>query len=183
MAKSPEDVLNRILDWLEEHVDLQHRRQAEKRHRDVVYWRAVDRPPVSLVCPPSGRFTAFTYREGFDDPVKMMVNELVRPSVHPCQCVLSSAETGDDFPWQIRSNHGVIIIASLFGAQTWLLGDDMPWARSIGIEGLRRALDRGIPDLRSGVAGRVFETMTFYREKLAEYPKCSQAIHVTQPDL
>ncbi len=178
-----EEILSRILDWLEEQVDLAHREQVAKRHRDVLYWRAVDRPPVSLVCPASGRFPAFPYAEGFDDPVKMMVNELVRPSVHPCQCVVRSAETGDDFPWQIRSNHGVIIIASLFGAQTWLLGDNMPWVRPIGEEGVRQALDQGIPDLHGGVADKVFATMALYQQKLAEYPKCRQAIHITQPDL
>ena len=43
----------------------------------------------------------------------MMVNELVRPFCHDnVPSVVSSLETRDDFPLQIRANYGVTIIAS-----------------------------------------------------------------------
>ncbi len=182
----PEAVLDQILEWIEEHIDIEHVRQVEKRHRDVVHYRPVDRPPVSVGCDPSPQFPYFPYAEGFHDRVKMMVNELVRPFCHDkanAASVVSSLETGDDFPLQIRANYGVTIIASLFGAEVVVRDGSMPWVRPIGREAVVAALDRGIPDLHGGLGGRVMQTMDFYREKLADYPRARQAIHVTQPDL
>ncbi len=182
----PEAVLNQILEWIEEHIDLEHVRQVEQRHRDVIHYRPVDRPPVSVACEPSSEFPYFPYAEGFHDQVKMMVNELVRPFCHDTAnvpSIVSSLETGDDFPLQIRANYGVTIIASLFGAEVVVKGTSYPWAKPIGREAVVAALDSGIPDLHGGLGSRVMETMGFYHEKLADYPRARQAIHVTQPDL
>ena len=44
-------------------------------------------------------------------------------------------------------------------------------------------LDKGVPELGSPLLGKVLETMSFYKEKLSGYPKCTKAVHVTQPDL
>ncbi len=182
----PEAVLEQVLEWVEEHIDLEHVREVEKRHRDVIYYRPVDRPPVSVGCDPSVQFPYFPYAEGFHDQAKMMVNELVRPFCHDKAngaSVVSSLETGDDFPLQIRANYGVVIIASLFGAEVVVRDGSMPWVRPIGRDAVVAALDRGIPDLHGGLGGRVMQTMDFYQEKLADYPRASQAIHITQPDL
>ena len=61
--------------------------------------------------------------------------------------------------------------------------NSFPWIRPIGREAVAAALDTGIPDLHGGVGGQVMQTMDFYREKLADYPRAREAIHVTQPDL
>jgi len=182
----PEEALEQVLEWIEEHIDLEHVREVEKRHRDVLYYRSVDRPPVSVACDPSPEFPYFPYAEGFYDQTKMMVNELVRPFCHDkadVPSVVSSLETGDDFPLQIRANYGVTVISSLFGAEVVVRDGSMPWVRPIGREKVIAALDKGVPDLHGGVGGRVIETMDFYRTKLADYPRARQAIHVTQPDL
>jgi len=182
----PEAVLDQVLEWIEEHIDLEHVRQVEKRHRDVIHYCPVDRPPVSAACDPSPQFPYFPYAEGFHDQAKMMVNELVRPFCHTkpnSPSVVSSLETGDDFSLQIRANYGVTTIASLFGAEVVVKGTSYPWAKPIGREAVVAALDSGIPDLHGGPGGRVIRTMDFYQEKLAGYPRARQAIHVTQPDM
>jgi len=55
----PEEALEQVLEWIEEHIDLEHVREVEKRHRDVLYYRSVDRPPVSVACDPSPEFPYF----------------------------------------------------------------------------------------------------------------------------
>ena len=49
----PEAVLEQVLAWIEEHIDIEHVRQVEQRHRDVIHYRPVDRPPVSVACDPN----------------------------------------------------------------------------------------------------------------------------------
>ena len=110
--------------------------------------------------------------------------ELVGATPHPVASALQSVLCADDFPLQIRANHGGGLFPSLFGAESVLSGNNMPWSRPIGGVDAAWALpDRGMPPLRSELLERTIETMAFYREKLARYPKCSQAIHVTQPNL
>ncbi len=182
----PQAALDQVLAWIEEHIDIEHVRQVEKRQRDVTHYRRVDRPPVSVACDPSPQFPYFPYAEGFHNPTKMMVNELVRPFCHTepeTASVVSSLETGDDFPLQIRANYGVVLIASLFGAEVVVKDSSFPWVRPIGRESVIAALDTGIPDLHGGLGGRVIQTMDFYRETLADYPRARQAIHITQPDM
>ncbi len=191
MTHEPMAVLNAVLAWLEEQIDLDHRAEVEKRHRDAMYWRPTDHPPVGIGGIPLEQFPIYPYRETFDDPVKMMVNELVHPLYPEDPSVGSSVLLKDDFPLQIRANHGLGIIPSLFGAQYRIAGPEaglsegaMPWVVPLGgPENIVPLIDAGLPELDSSLLSRVLETMSFYREKLSEYPKCSQAIHITQPDL
>ena len=174
MTLEPEAALQEVLAWVEEHIDLDHVAEVEERHRAAMSYQPVDRPPVAVGCDPSPGLPYFAYAEGFADPVKMMVNELVRPFCHTkanSPGVASSLETGDDFVLSIRANYGVGLVASLFGSEIVVKPNSMPWARPIGREGIVKALDRGVPDLRGGLGGRVMETMDFYRQKLADYPR------------
>jgi len=97
--------------------------------------------------------------------------------------IINSLTLRDDFPFQVRANYGIGIIASLFGAETRVMEDNMPWVQPIGLDGLEKAVAHGLPDLATGLLPRALDTMAFYREALAPYPKCRGAIHITQTDL
>lgn len=184
MASKPLDVLASVLVWLEERIDLAHLAEVEQRHRDAMNWRPLDRPPVSIKGADVVQFPRYPRHEEFDDPVKMMVNQLAHPLDELVPGLASSVLLKDDFPLQIQANHGVGIIASVFGAESRILGNGMPWVQPLGgPEKVAALLDRGVPDLNGGLLPKVLDTMSFYREKLAEYPKCNQAIHIIQPDL
>jgi hypothetical protein len=183
-AEEPATVLTEVLEWLEEHLDSDHAARVEERHRRAMGWKPVDRLPVVIAAPAASRFPCYPYSEAFRDPVKMLVNELVDAStgLGPIASPVNSALLKDDFPLQIRPNFGAVIVASLFGSETRVVEDNFPWSVPIGPQRLAQTLDRGLPDLRGGHYPQVVETIAYYHEALAPYPKCSAAIHITQPD-
>jgi hypothetical protein len=184
-SDEPVAVLTEVLEWLEEQLDTAHATKVEERHRRALSWESVDHLPLVIAAPAPSRFPCYPYSEAFRDPVKMLVNELVDAStgLGPIASVVNSAQLKDDFPWQIRPNYGAVIIASLFGAETRVVEDNFPWSVPIGPQRIADLLERGQPGLDGGHYPQVVETIAYYREALAPYPKCSAAIHITQPDL
>ena len=182
---TPSVALTQILEWIEERIDANHLSSVVERHVKTLRWEPVDRVPVTFSAPVPGPFVAYPYGEAFSDPTKMLVNELVGPyaPVGPSPSIINSVLVKDDFPLQIRAFYGVGLMASLFGAESIVEGDRFPWARPIGLGDLKQQVARGIPGLDSSLFQRVLDTMGYYKEVLAPYPRCSQAIHITQPDL
>lgn len=172
--------LDRLLDFLEERIDEGHVRSTERLHLDAMAWRPVPRLPLTLVWPPED-VAPYPYAEAFDDPAKMLYNELVRTVGGTS--TYASALLRDDFPPHVRSNHGIGIIASLFGARCTIVNDNMPWIEHMDPAELRRAVARGVPDLEQALGRRVVDTHAFYRETLARIPRLSRCIRITQPDL
>jgi hypothetical protein len=182
---TPSVALTQILEWLEERIDLDHLVNVEERHIKALQWEPVVRPPVTFSAPVAEPFAVYPYSEAFRDATKMLVNELIGPyaALGPSPSIVNSVLIKDDYPLQIRAFYGVGLFVSLFGARSEVVGDNFPWTRPIGLEALKRHVARGVPDLNSELFRRVLDTMAYYKEVLSPYPKCRQAIHITQPDL
>ena len=59
----------------------------------------------------------------------------------------------------------------------------MPWAEAFtDVDDVKRMLDAGLPDMNSGIAGKVWETEQYFKEMLAPYPKLSQTVRIGCPD-
>ena len=184
MTLEPPDVLTELLEWHEERIDLQHLARVVERHRDAMNWRAVDRPPVSIKGVDVAGFPRYSFEEEFDDPVKLMIDQLAHPLDELTPGIATSVLLQDDFPLQIQSEYGVGIMPSLFGATCSFAAGGRAWVEPLGgPENVAALLDRGVPDLDRGLLPRVLATLGLFRERLADYPKCSQGIHITQPDL
>ena len=178
--------LTDILEWLEERIDLEHVANVEERFHAAYQWEPVDHPPVMISAAVPEPFSVYPYREAFYDATKMMINELVGPGLmfgFGSVSIVNSAVIKDDFPLQIRPNYGIGLIPSMLGGVCEVQEDAMPWVKPIGIERLRPIIEAGVPDLTGGLFAQAMETMDFFRERLAPYPKCRQAIRITQPDL
>ena len=174
------DKLNVLLDWLEEHIDLGHTSKVEKAHVRALEYQQMETLPLSVIYPVEQGIVPYPYSEAFYDPEKMLYNELVLSF----NSILNSVRLKDYFPLHIRSNHGIGIIASMFGAEIKLIEDNMPWVEPLGdIKKIEKAINGGVPDFNSGLGKKVIETHAFYLDKLKQYPKCSKAIHISQPDL
>ena len=182
---NPAEALTKVLEWLEERLDLTHTASVEEHQRRALNWEPIEHPPVTIAAPATLRFPYYPYSQAFRDPVKMLVNELVDASagLAPVPSVVNSVLLKDDFPLQIRANYGVGLIASLFGAKVNVVEDNFPWTTPIGPQRMADLLERGLPDLNGGLYPRVLDTMAYYREAMAPYPRCNAAIHITQPDL
>jgi hypothetical protein len=182
----PSSVLTNTLEWIEERIDLTHLAAVEARHIKALGWEPVDHPPIAFSAPPPDGFAVYPYHEAFRDPTKMMVNELVGPGLawgSSSLSIVNSVLVKDDYPPQIRANYGVGLIASLFGAELQVLEGSMPWTQPLGVERLKQWVGRGGPDVTGGLFQRALDTMAYYKEMLSPYPRCRQAIRITQPDL
>ena len=120
------DELNRLLNHLEDRVDPDEQAAISDRYQKSLNWEAVDRPPLCLTypLPMDCPFRPFPHREVFDDPEKMLHNQLVCAFNASLVC---HPAVGDDLPFSIRADFGTTIIASLFGARIEQVGDDPPW--------------------------------------------------------
>jgi len=174
------DKLDALLDFLEENIDEKHIRRTEKLHLDAMAYLPVPRLPLTLIYAPED-VALFPYEAAFDDPEKMLYNELVRTVGGTS--TYTSVIIKDDFPLHIRSNHGVGILSSLFGARCTIVNGNMPWVEHMELGQVKKAVARGIPDLKQALGKRVVDTQHFFREKLRGYPKCLRCVRITQPDL
>jgi hypothetical protein len=146
-------------------------------------WETVDRPPLCLTypLPKDCPFQPFPHREVFDDPEKMLFNQLLCAFNASIVC---HPNVGDDLPFSIRGNFGTTIIASLFGATIEQVGDDPPWViPHPGSDTYQAVLEIDPLDFSRGWCPRVVRTYECFHDLLADYPKLRQVVAITLPDL
>ena len=172
--------LNRLLDYIEARIDLDRCAEIEDRYQKALSYAQVDRPPLVISCVERALgLVAFSYAETFDDPAKMMFNQLL-------DRVVLGLELADDSPLAIRNDHGIIQVGSLLGGRWRLTEDNYPWMEHFeSREELERITKSGYNlDLgKGGIVEKSIETLQFYAETLAQYPTCKKAIQVALPDL
>lgn len=86
----------------------------------------------------------------------------------------------------VRSNYGVGTLPTVFGATPFVMPraqNCSPNARHIGSDAIRRCLDRGVPDLRTGYGDLVLRAGQRFREAFAPYPALVKYVHIYHPDL
>ena len=174
------DKLNKLLDWLEENIDIEHVKKVEQAHIRALDYQTVEFLPLSVIYPVNNDFEPYPYPEAFYDPEKMLYNELIVSF----NSIINSVTLKDHFPLHIRSNHGIGIIASMFGAEIKLLENNMPWVEPLGsVKEVENAAKNGVPDFNKGLGERVIAAHQYFLYKLKQYPKCYNTIQVSQPDL
>jgi len=161
--------LHKRLEELDALVDPAHVRECDRLLEDTFSYREVERLP-SLNPDPVEGWPTFPYSEAFDDPEKMLVNELAGAYL--------GGKLRDDRMYTIRANYGVGTVASLFGCRISLTMNNMPWCEALSEDRLLEGLERGVPEMTAGLGCRVLETERFYMDTLARYPNLKQAVHV-----
>lgn len=172
--------LDTLLEYLEQHIDETHIRNTEQLYLDAVAYREIDHIPLATIFVPENA-EPFPYAEAFEDPEKMLYNELVR-SAHGTS-TLASVIAKDEFLPQIRSNHGIGILASLFGANCKIVYNSMPWVEPISEEQIKKVIAHGVPDFHQALGQKVYDFIAYFHQRLSAYPKCARNIRITQPDL
>ena len=86
----------------------------------------------------------------------------------------------------IRSNYGTGIMSSLFGAKVFVMPREqntlpttMPFE---SLDDVKKALDRGIPDIKGALGEKVFNFGEFCKEVFKDYPKIEKYVQVYHPD-
>jgi hypothetical protein len=171
--------VDRLLGYFEENVDLEHIGKIERLNYDALHFRKVPFLPLTVRAPIEG-FDSFPLKEAFDDPEKMLYNELLSSTFHSSY---NSVRTKDHCALQIRSNHGIGIIASLFGCRSSIFNNEMPWVSPLSPAEAKKAFAGGVPDFNRGLGKKVVDTYAYYHDRLKEYPGTCRAVRITQPDL
>ena len=88
----------------------------------------------------------------------------------------------------VRANSGTGIIPTMFGAPFFIMpyeNDTLPCTRNLEREEdtISKLLERGIPDLRSGLGKKVFGFAMYLKELIRDYPMIQKHVHVYSPDL
>jgi len=87
----------------------------------------------------------------------------------------------------VRSNYGTGIMTSLFGAEIFPMArehDTLPTTRSLDdTDAIEAILDKGMPDLRHGFGGQVFDFGELWQEATKDFPKVRKYVRMYHPDL
>lgn len=177
------DQLKQLLQFLEATVNLQKQNEVFENHRKSLNWEQVEKLPlvVTFPYPKSQKTQPFPHSEVFDNPEKMLFNELVHAFD---TSIFLNSEVDDDLPFTIRANFGTVIIASLFGGKVEQRGDNPPWVRHFEtLEEFKTIFDRNPLDFSQGFCPHVISRYEFYRDVLNEFPNLQKCIKVVLPDL
>lgn len=168
--------LDELLQFYEKNLDMNHVESTKKRLKALHNYEAADK--ISLhVDYPNTETTGYSYKDAFDDMEKMMYNGLRNYTNNVI-------DIKDDTVPMIRAGYGVGILPSLFGVNCRIINNNAPWVDHVENEDeIKKIIDKGVPDLRSGLGAKVFDTHEYYQEKLQPYEKCREAIRVFHPDL
>lgn len=175
--------LYNLLVILEDKLSANCQSEIFETHRKSLNWEPVERLPliISFPYPRSASVQPFPHREVFDNPEKMLYNELV--SAFDTSIFLHY-EIGDDLPFTIRANFGTVIIASMFGVKVEQRDDNPPWVRHFEtLEEFKAIFDRDPFDFTQGICPQVTERYRFYNDVLSDFPNLQRCIKIVLPDL
>jgi hypothetical protein len=87
----------------------------------------------------------------------------------------------------VRSNYGTSIMPCLFGCDLYIMDratDTLPTALPLHDEGkVRQLVNAGLPDLRTGQGGLVFDCGARFVELMKDFPNIAQAVQIYHPDM
>ena len=164
-----QDGLRRIADL----ADREHLRDVNRLQTAVWDYRPVERIPVVMHGLKAPDWPLFPYKETFDNPEKMLWNQLYEPYV--------GTTVRDDRMLTVRPNFWTANIPSHFGFH-FKMDETTTWIQAChDADAIRRLIDRGVPDVTSGLARRAIEIFAIYRDHLAE-AGLADVVHLFQPD-
>jgi hypothetical protein len=86
----------------------------------------------------------------------------------------------------IRCNYGTGILPTVFGAELFLMEErlnTLPTSKPIKYQEIEEIIEKGIPDLNTGLGKRVFEMACKFNEWMDNYPSIRKYVRIFHPDL
>lgn len=161
--------LTPFLEKLESMIDPGQIEYVSELQKKAFSFDKVDHIPTHIEYPlDSDEWPAYSHQEIFDDPGKMLLNEL--------RSAYAGLKLRDDRLYGIRANYGTGIIASAFGCQIRSFDDTLPIGLHLEKTDLEAILDSGVPNVYTGVCGRALDTVEYYRSVLEPYPLLTKHI-------
>jgi len=123
-----------------------------------------------------------------DITINEAINDYEKMALQQFGLCSNEIEEGSGKLLAVRCNYGTSIMPSLFGAELFIMDEKLntlpsSWPLRQGIDAIKSLLDRGIPDLTTGLGSKVFEMGIRYMEQVQHYPKIKRNVHIYHPDL
>jgi hypothetical protein len=136
------------------------------------------RPSPRTPAPPTVDWPDIHINDAIEDVDLMVLSEF-----KGCSDTLAAGGNG---PLNVRSNYGTAIMPLLFGCELFVMPREMgtlPTAVPLhSDEGVRRLIDAGAPDPRTGYAARVFDAGERFNELFETYPNVGRHVFLYHPD-
>jgi hypothetical protein len=136
-------------------------------------------PPKRTPAPPRMQWPAININDALDDFELMILRELAAMSA-----LLAS---GGGLRLHVRCNYGTGILPSLFGCPLFVMPretDTLPAVHPLpSVDDIRRVTATGVPDLRAGLGGKVFDCAARIRELFSKYPVIERHVTLYHPDM
>ncbi len=172
-------MLDAYLSLFDRAIDHEHYQRIEESYCRLYDWEDLDElPHIWSDLPPwvDDVWPDYAYNDTFFDREKMLLSQLRHPYLHHL--------ARDYHPLAIRANYGTVILPSILGAEYQLTESSMPWAHHLPDRAtVRRLIDAGVPDVRSGLGGACLDTLAYYCETIAPYPNLARQLRVYHPDM
>lgn len=175
------DTLRECLDDLERRIDGDKEERLLREWTDFAdghFQGDIFSPQRSEPSPPGVEWPAVSINAALEDYDAMALQQFGE-----CSRRLAAAE---GLLLNVRCNYGTSIIPSLFGAEPFVMDDEMntlPTSRPLEPDDINRCLERGVPDLRAGDGGKVLQMGECYIAIAREYPRIGKCVFVYHPDL
>jgi len=86
----------------------------------------------------------------------------------------------------VRANYGTAIMPSLFGAELFVMDEELntlQTSKPLGAGAMEDLAEKGGPDMRAGLGTSVLDAGQRFVQISAEYPKIGKYIHMYHPDM
>jgi hypothetical protein len=135
-------------------------------------------PPRRVPKPPAVPWPDIKINDTLHDPELLLLHQFAFPS--------SALAQGSSAVLNVRCSYGVSIMTSQLGCEVVEMPreqGDLPTARPLPDEAaIRAAIDAGVPDLRRGQGGAVFDTAERFLEVFDAYPVLRRWVTLYHPD-
>lgn len=139
----------------------------------------VFRPMRGYIAPPRVDWPTVRVNQALEDQEAMAIQQFLGVS--------GPLDAGNGAILNVRSNYGSSLLPSLFGVEMFIMDDKLdtlPTSLPLpgGIDGVKAALDRGVPDVHSALGGKTLEMGQRFIEMMQPYPKVREFVHIYHPD-
>lgn len=168
--------------------DLARRIDEDQENRNLAQWIAfcdgaytqgVFTPDARTPAPPRVDWPAVNINDAIEDFDLMLLEQF-----HSCNGVLKDGSTRR---LNVRCNYGTGILPSLFGCELFMMPrqtNTLPAVKPLAdVDKIRRMVDAGVPDIRGGLGGKVFDMAQRFQEVFARYPVIGRNVFLFHPDL
>lgn len=169
-----------LLEDIERRLDSETETDFERQWRDFLFDRfdgEIFAPERKKLSAPTNELEYIHINDAVSDYELML-----RKEMNTVSCALGSKSNNI----AIRANYGTGILSSVFGADVFMMpreNNTLPTTRTMSEENIRKVVEKGVPDLYTGLGKNVFEFAEFLSEALMPYPKIREFVRVYHPDL